>query len=184
MRQFAQIIICIVFCAALFGCSPNKIVQRVTATSNLNNLAINGEFMETTKDWEIIGEGINPYHPEDPGRAAFSIEDGNLKINISDPGSSIWSIMLYQSIDFKKGHTYTIKFDARADEPTTMVSNITQDNTWVNYSGDQSFVLSTDMQTYSFEFVPKEDITALFQLCLGNDKKTTISLEHVLVIEN
>ena len=169
--------------AVLVGCTSIGEIQKKSLNNTGNNLVKNGEFSETMKDWLIIGEGINHYHPEDPGRASFSIEDGILKVKIINPGISIWSIMLYQSIDFVKGHTYTISFDAKSEEQTTLVSNIVQDTTWINYSGDHTFVLSGSMKTYSYEYVASKNITALFQLCVGNDQATSIYLDNVLIIE-
>jgi hypothetical protein len=132
------------------------------------NLLENGDFQESLEHWIIIGNGTNPYHPEDPGRAAFEAKDGYLEISIRNPGKSIWSVMLCQSVVFEKGCSYRVSFTAKAESRFRIISNVTQDVTWTNFSGDNEFSLSAKPSDYSFEFTMSEGGPALVQFCLGS----------------
>ncbi len=131
------------------------------------NMLTNADFSDSLKGWMVVGKGKNVYHPQDPGRAEFGAENGMLEIVITDQGISIWSIMLYQEVQFKKGAPYVVSFKAKSDAPRKMISNITQDHTWKNVSGDKSFQLNEEIQEFSYQFVMTYDGAALFQFCLG-----------------
>ena len=151
---------------------------------NNQNLIKNGEFNFALENWLTIGQGNNPYHPEDPGRAGFNIEGGILEIDISNQGISIWSIMLYQRVIFRKGVTYSISFDAKSDSPVEILSNVCQEGgNWTNYSGDFKFELTETMSNYSYEFTMNTEGMALFQFCLGTLGTRKIFLDNIVLKE-
>jgi len=145
------------------------------------NLIRNGDFARALENWRTIGDGPNTYHPGDPGRAAFRVEDGSLAIEIRDQGTSIWSVMLYQGVPFEKGATYDVSFEAGSDSGVRVVSNVTQDGTWRNYSGDRSFKLTGKMAAYTYHFTMSEDGEALFQLCLGTSGTGKVRLGSIAI---
>ena len=152
------------------GTSDSIYLADIKSISFMNNpnLIKNGSFDSDLQNWIIIGDGPNPYHPEDPGRADFTIENGVVEIDIKNQGISIWSIMLYQRVTFEKGATYIISFDAKSDFETEIISNVAEENgNWTVYSGDKKFVLSNTMKTYSYQFTMSATGQALFQFCLG-----------------
>lgn len=104
--------------------------QAGSAHAANTNLIRNGDF-RSLEGWLTIGQGVNLYHSEDPGRADFKAEDGTLRIAIRNEGISIWSVMVYQKVEveLEKGATYEVGFRARSDAERQIVSNVTQDVT-------------------------------------------------------
>lgn len=145
------------------------------------NLLKNGDFSDSLKNWLLIGPGVNPYHPEDPGRAVFKVENGELEVNITNSGQSIYSIMLYQPVALKKDSTYIVTFQARSDSIIPIISNFTQDGSYTNFSGDREFKLTNVMTKYVYEFKMKQNLTLLFQFCLGNKGTGKIFLDSLEV---
>jgi hypothetical protein len=152
--------------------------QAGSAHAANTNLIRNGDF-RSLEGWLTIGQGVNLYHSEDPGRADFKAEDGTLRIAIRNEGISIWSVMVYQKVELEKGATYEAGFRARSDAERSIVWNVTQDVTWKNFSGDKVFKLTKTMATYSYEFTMDEGGPALFQFCLGKAGTGTIYLGDV-----
>jgi hypothetical protein len=151
------------------------------ASSNRSNLIRNGRFKNSWHDWLVIGLDKNPNHEEDPSRAVCSVADGGIELEIKNQGISPWSILLAQSIQLKKRTVYEISFEAKSDPDRTIVSNITQDETWKSYSGDQSFKLTQTMKRFTYQFSMDEDSAALFQLCLGMAGTGKIFIKNVTV---
>jgi hypothetical protein len=145
------------------------------------NLVKNGDFGKLLESWLTVGRGTNSYHPEDPGRAEFKVENGVLRVTIGDQGISIWSIMVYQSVVFEKGATYVVSFRARSDSDRRITSSVTQDETWTNFSGDRTFDLTKSMKDYSYEFTMGEQGPALVQFCLGKAGIGSVYLSKVAV---
>ena len=176
-----------VACLILFvtGCatSQNPVSQAESTTTPTRNpnLIQNGDFNNSLEHWSTIGQGTNPYHPGDPGQAAFKIEDGLLGIEIQNQGVSIWSVMLYQSVLFEKGAAYDISFDAKSDSEIQIISNVSQDGTWANFSGDKRFKLTNVMSSYSYQFTMSEDGAALFQLCLGTAGTGKVYFDNIVI---
>lgn len=167
------------------GCAttrnPESQGDSASARGRGPNLIRNGDFARALENWRTTGDRPNTYHPEDPGRAAFGIEDRSLAIEIRDQGISIWSVMLYQNVPFEKGATYDISFGAQSDSRVRIVSNVTQDGTWRNYSGDRSFKLTGEMTAYTYHFTMSEDGEALFQLCLGTSGTGKVRLGSIAI---
>jgi hypothetical protein len=158
-------------------------IAEIKSIAFISNLIKNGDFKDTLKNWSTIGIGTNPYHPADPGRAAFTVENGMLSIDIKNQGTGIYSIMLYQSVYFEKGATYNLSFDAKSDTPIEIISNITQDGTWRNFSGDIKFTLTNTVSSYSYNCTINEDGAALFQFCLGGIGTGKIYVDNIVVMK-
>lgn len=150
------------------GTSEAILLSDIKGISFKSNLIKNGDFNDSLKNWILIGKGINPYHPQDHGRADFSVINGVLTVNITNQGTWEFSIMVYQSVPFEKDASYIVTFDAMADSSVQIISNIVQDVTWTNFSGDIKCSLTTVMASYSYEFTMPAAGSALFQFCLGN----------------
>ncbi len=161
------------------GTSDSLSLSDIKGISFASNLVKNGDFNESKKYWTFIGEGENSYHPEDPGRADFTVADGVLSVNITNQGMWEYSIMVYQSVLFERGATYVVSFNAMADTSMDIVSNITQDVTWTNFSGDKTFHLTNVMASYSYQFTMPVAGAALFQFCLGNFGTRTIYIDNI-----
>ena len=164
------------------GQSTTFNLSEISSISFITNLIQNGDFNDSLDHWLMNGVGPNPYHPTDPGRADFTIENGILTIDIKDQGVDLWSVMLYQSVYFEKGVTYNITFEAKSDFPCEIISNITQDNTWINFSGNREFNLTNSMTTYSYEFTMPQNGPALFQYYLGIIGTGKIYFDNIVIV--
>ena len=160
-------------------CSDYVSVKNIRSSEA--NLLKNGNFSDSLKNWLFIGQGVNSYHPADPGRADFKVENGEIEVKIKNKGISIYSIMIYQSVVLKKDSTYTTSFYAKSDSVTSLISNFTQDGTYTNFSGDREFKLTNVMTKYSYDFKMTKDLTVLFQFCLGNKGTGSIFLDSLVV---
>jgi hypothetical protein len=174
-------------CALLLitGCAttrnPESQGNSAPARGRGPNLIRNGDFARALQNWSTLGDGPNTHHPDDPGRAAFKVEKGALSIEIRDQGISIWSVMLYQGVSFEKGATYDVSFEAESDSGVRVVSNVTQDGTWRNFSGDRSFKLTAAMTACTYHFTMSEGGEALFQLCLGTSGTGKVRLGSIAI---
>lgn len=181
MKKIAGIVLLLVILlgTAVYGKNVSATVK--TEPNITSNLIKNGDFSNSLKNWMTIGEGINPYHPADPGRAGFKIENGLLEIDIKNPGKSIWSVMLFQDVSFEKGASYSISFDAKSDPEMEIISNVCLDGIWTNLSGDNNFKLTSVMSGYTYKFDMSKGGLALLQFCLGNIGTGKVFLDNIVL---
>lgn len=166
------------------GTTDSLSFSDIKSITFISNLVKNGEFNSSLDNWILIGNGTNPYHPEDPGRADFAVANGVLSIDIKNQGTWEYSIMLYQSVLFEKGTKYTVSFDAMADSLMQIISNVTQDGSWKNYSGDKVFQATTTMSSYSYQFTMTDSGAALFQFCLGAAGTRNLHIDNIVITKS
>ena len=122
-------------------------------------------------------------------------ENGELKVAISSVGNKSYSPQVYQKdLLFENGSSYTVTFDARADEPRKMNVNIGKelsvDPWFINYVPVQTKDLTTEMQTYSITFTMTEatyaDGKIVFELgnIAGESAATNVYLDNVRITKN
>ncbi len=179
--HFALPIVWLAF--SLAGCAGARILPTASQDAPSVNVLKNGDFKSSLEYWSTIGQGVNPYHPADPGRADFQIDQGKLEIGITNPGVDVWSVMVYQSVVLEKGSTYRISFEASSTPDLTITSNITQDVTWTNISGDHIFPLTSILSNYSYEFTMSIQGAALLQFALGDIGIGRITLKNVVIVK-
>ncbi|MED9904984.1 MAG: carbohydrate binding domain-containing protein [Lachnospiraceae bacterium] len=136
------------------------------------NLLNNGDFsadesFTDKKDWEFltanggVGEAQNV---EINGEKA-------LKITTTNEGTVDYSVQLVQGpIALKQGNKYKISFEAWADSARNMKVLISApDLNYIRYWGDQTVALTTEKQTFSYEFDMTEagDANARFEMTFG-----------------
>lgn len=125
------------------------------------------------------------------GSAIFTVLNGELKIEVSDPGPDLWSIGLYQPrVNIREGYTYRVTFKARSEDERNITSYFGKAAPpWTDYGGDTvtGFTLSKEMTEYEYTFTsPHSDIKA--QMCfsfgnVGGQNATTIYLDDVVIQE-
>lgn len=82
------------------------------------NYVINGDFaaaedLNDDKDWIFLNAA--------GGKGTAAISNGQMSISTTNPGTEVYGAQLVQpNIPMKKGGTYTLTFDAYADEARTM----------------------------------------------------------------
>ncbi|MCQ2522032.1 MAG: family 16 glycosylhydrolase [Lachnospiraceae bacterium] len=145
------------------------------------NYVFNGDF----SDAEDLSDEENwQFLLFNGGAGEASIEDGVVTITSTDAGTEDYSVQFLQAnVPMKQGNTYRVTFDAKADEARTMITCVSAPNVgWIRYLPDTSLDLTTEWQTYTYEFEMKDnsDATARLEFNMGNQGSTaTIYLANV-----
>ncbi len=147
------------------------------------NLIYNGDFSEAEdltddKDWKfLLFQG---------GQGSAEIKDGTMIIKSQNEGQVDYSVQLVQpELPMIKGNKYRIAFDARASEQRDMIVCISAPtNGWIRYFKDTLMTLSTEWETYTFEFemTNKDDNNGRLEFNMGHRGSTAdINIKNVRV---
>ena len=149
------------------------------------NYVYNGDFasdedLADETDWQFLLflEGEGEAH----------IEDGMAVISSTNDGTEEYSVQFLQAdMPVLKGHTYRVTYEARADEARDMVVAVTAPNKgWSRYYPDTPVDLTTEWQTFTFEFTSdtKDDNFARLEYNLGNHGYTsTVYLRNISYVD-
>ncbi|MBD5095573.1 MAG: family 16 glycosylhydrolase [Lachnospiraceae bacterium] len=147
------------------------------------NYVINGDFsvaedLSDDKDWIFLNAA--------GGKGTATISNGQMSISTTNPGTEVYGVQLVQpNIPMKKGATYTLTFDAYADEARTMVVDVSApDRSWIRYMPDTTVNLTTTKQTYtySFKMTGEDDANARLEFNLGKTASTAgVKLSNVSI---
>jgi len=148
------------------------------------NFVVGGDFTDasidltTDEDWTfLLYEG---------GVGSASIHDDMIEITTDNQGTVDYSVQLvFWDIPFENGGTYRVTFDARADEDRNMISAVTAPFAdWIRYYPDTEFELTTEWQTYEYEFTmtERDDNRGRLEFNMGNrGSDATINITNVRV---
>jgi len=151
------------------------------------NLLTNAEFanaesLEDASGWEFLSANGGV------GSAQITSVDGNnvLEITTENAGTVDYSIQIVQGpIALKQGNKYKVTFDAWADEERVMKALISApDLNYIRYWGDQTVDLTTEKQTFTYEFdmTSTGDANSRFEMTFGNMGSTaTVYIDNVKV---
>lgn len=137
------------------------------------NYVINGDFaaaedLDDDKDWIFLNAA--------GGKGTAAISNGQMSISTTNPGTEVYGVQLVQpNIPMKKGGTYTLTFDAYADEARTMVVDVSApDRSWIRYMPDTTVNLTTTKQTYTYTFkmTGEDDANGRLEFNLGKTAST------------
>ena len=122
------------------------------------------------------------------GEGAAEIKDGEMIITSTNCGTEEYSVQLvHPDLPMRKGHKYKITFDIRADEDRKCIVCVSAPNAgWIRYFPDTSIDLTTEWQTFEFEFdmTEKDDNNGRLEFNMGKHGDTaTIHLTNVRVEE-
>ena len=133
------------------------------------NLIYNGDFAEAEdltddENWKfLLAQG---------GEGSAEIKDGVMIIKSEAEGSVDYSVQLVQpDLPMIKGKKYRITFDAYASEERDMIVCISAPTAgWIRYFPDTLMTLSTDWETYTFDFemMEKSDPNGRLEYNMGN----------------
>ncbi len=150
------------------------------ATGNYIN---NGDFataedLDDDSDWKFLTELS--------GEGTAEIKNNEMVICTTDAGTADYSIQLVQAgLPMQKGGKYKVTFDAYADEARTMITDISApDHNYTRYLPDTTVELTTEKQTYTYEFqmTGSDDANGRLEFNLGNTASTaTVHLSNVRV---
>ena len=147
--------------------------QSFAEADESGNYIVNGDFVEAEdlvadENWQFLIAGT--------GKGNAEISDGMININTENAGDLEYSIQLVQpKLPMINGNQYKISFDAYADEDRNMIVGISApDNGWIRYFPDTSVALTTDKQTYEFEFTMAndDDANGRLEFNMGNQGST------------
>lgn len=115
------------------------------------NLIYNGDFAEAEDLADDINWKFLLFHG---GEGSAEIKDGTIIITSQKEGTEEYSVQLVQpELPMIKGKKYKITFDAYAAEERDIVVCVSAPtNGWIRYFPDTLMTLSTDWETYTFEF--------------------------------
>ncbi|MBP0960324.1 MAG: family 16 glycosylhydrolase, partial [Oscillospiraceae bacterium] len=127
---------------------PEKNFREPTADGNL---IYNGDF----KDVEPLDDETNWFFLLfQNGQGAAEIKDETLIITSEAEGDVDYSVQLVQpELPMIKGKKYRLTFDARADEERDIVVCVSAPTAgWIRYLPDTTQTISTEWETYTFDF--------------------------------
>ena len=149
------------------------------------NFIRNGNFAEAEDltddvDWKFL--------LFNDGEGAAEIKDGEMIITSTNCGTEEYSVQLvHPDLPMRKGHKYKITFDIKADEARKCIVCVSAPNAgWIRYFPDTSIDLTTEWQTFEFEFdmTEKDDNNGRLEFNMGKHGDTaTIHLTNVRVEE-
>ncbi|MCM8901468.1 family 16 glycosylhydrolase [Caldicoprobacter algeriensis] len=125
------------------------------------NLILNGGFEEGLEGWKIHNQGV---YESWAGLADFSVENGELKVEIKQVGWAWWHIQLYQEPIEVAAGTYKISFDMRSDIKRTVYVELVNSGTEI-----LEFVVDNAMKTYEAIIEVPSDGSYKFMFGLGRE---------------
>ncbi|MBQ8728088.1 MAG: family 16 glycosylhydrolase [Oscillospiraceae bacterium] len=149
------------------------------------NLIYNGDF----KDAEPLDDETNWFFLLfQNGQGAAEIKDETLIITSEAEGDVDYSVQLVQpELPMIKGKKYRLTFDARADEERDIVVCVSAPTAgWIRYLPDTTQTISTEWETYTFDFEmkDKDDNNGRLEYNLGHRGSTaTFYLKNVRIEE-
>lgn len=141
--------------------------------------AIGIEEVPNTSYWTFL---------EGPGGiATVNVDEGVMHVQIEDGGTTDYSVQLLQApIHLEKGAKYKASFDMKAENPREIKLKIGGDGDrgWTDYAAIAPFKVSTEMESYEFEFTMKydTDVKARFEFNMGLDNND-IWIDNVKLIK-
>ena len=111
-------------------------------------------------------------YTQDGGVASFGPKDGEVTVNITNPGSVEFSVQYQQkNITLKKDHPYWVHFKASAAVDKAVKVGVMEDRTWHWFKGATN-VVGTDEKEINVFFTSDIDSNAVcFQINLGMIEK-------------
>ena len=152
----------------------------------------NGDFSKAD-DLSGKGDSTWKFETQQGGKGNAAIVDDEkltkaVKISTTEAGTEDYSIQLVQpNVPVKKGGTYKVTFDAYAASERTMKVDVSApDYNYARYMQDTVVNLTTDKQTYTYDFTVKDhdDANARLEFNLGNTASTAdVYIGNVTIVK-
>lgn len=115
------------------------------------NYISNGDFADVE---DLTDNGSWQFLTTSEGEAAAEIQGGEISIQTVSEGTEDYSVQLVQgNLPIQRQGVYRLSFDAYADADRTMKVGVTApDREYKRYLEDQTVNLTTEKQTFTFEF--------------------------------
>jgi len=164
MSRFMRVVLCAL---AVYSFST---ILSAEPSAHGNNFLPNGDFSQGTEGWVFWT------HPDTTG--TFTIQNGAAEFSVDKLGSP-WSVgCLHPDIKIENGRTYEASFEAKADPPSTLISQLQLNKEpWTAYSRMRSFPLTSQLTryTYTFTMTFPTDEKAMFQFLFTTTGRFTIA---------
>lgn len=129
--------------------------------------------------------------PEFGGAGNLTVDeiDGRkyAKTEITNPGSQLYSLQMIQNISLANGGKYKVSFDAKSTAPRNIMvkTGAGASRGWVKYSNEESFKLTSELQSYEFTFdmLNETDIASRLEFNLGGNGTNPVWIGNVRVID-
>ncbi|NMF03567.1 carbohydrate binding domain-containing protein [Clostridium beijerinckii] len=137
----------------------------------------NGDFSLGYNYWQTMDNQGTP-----ASKADFSITDDANKaaaIDVKALGDSNWNVMLYSNdMKLSKGVSYTLEFDAWADQARDIVAKIEENANYTSYTS-KTLSLKPDKQHVILNFTMPKDDTAQLKFCMGNTSSPALGKVYI-----
>jgi beta-glucanase (GH16 family) len=118
---------------------------------------------------------------EDVGGVPFA------KTQVTNPGNALWALQLIQNVSIAEGGTYKVSFDAKSDTTRNMMTKVSggAERGYANYSGEQTILLTNEVQSYEYTFTHRQDtdIAARLEFNMGANGNGPVWIGNVRVEE-
>ena len=152
----------------------------------------NGDFSKAD-DLSGKGDSTWKFETQQGGQGNAAIVDDEkltkaVKISTTEAGTEDYSIQFVQpNVPVKQGGTYKVTFDAYAASERTMKVGVSApDYNYARYMQDTLVNLTTDKQTYTYDFTVKDhdDANARLEFNLGNTASTAdVYIGNVTIVK-
>jgi len=162
-----------------YDMNVTKPVKEYRQPNEDGNYINNGDFskeLDRKVDWT--------FYKANGGAGSAKVSKGELVIKTEKEGTEDYSVQIFQAdIPQINGHRYKVTFDMRADEDRKAIVCVSAPTSgWIRYLEDTEFDVTTEMQTYTFEYemTEKDDNNGRLEFNLGNRGSTaTIYISNV-----
>lgn len=166
-----------------YDMNVEKPKKEFRAPDESGNYINNGDFaaeLDKASDWT--------FYQASGGKGEATVSNGELIITTDEEGSEDYSVQVFQAdIPQIKGHKYRVTFDMKADEARKAIVCVSAPTAgWVRYLPDTEFDVSTEMETYTFEYemTEKDDTNGRLEFNLGHRGSTaTVHIANVRLEE-
>ena len=148
------------------------------------NYVYNGQFDTNLEYWDF-----QPFEPSDlfGGAGEVSVVDGEANVTISDPGDQPYAVQFVQpNLPLENGERYKLSFDARSSGDRGMVVNVSgPEQGFARYLSDKSIDLSSNYQTYSYEFDMENgtDPHSRIEFNMGQSSDLPVWIDNVSLVK-
>ncbi|WP_368505934.1 carbohydrate binding domain-containing protein [Alkalihalophilus sp. As8PL] len=123
----------------------------------------NGDFTSGSSHWDTHIQGN---YGDSSSAGEFKVENGEARFFVEDTGANPWDIMFFQeNLSVKAGKTYIVEFDAKSSIDRKI--EVAVENANYHRYLSEEISLTSDMETFSFEFVMSEDDIVGLKYLLG-----------------
>ncbi|MBN2618834.1 MAG: glycoside hydrolase family 9 protein [Spirochaetales bacterium] len=161
----------------LLSCKTSN--QEIAVEDNYyEELIINGDASNGTEKWGLY---VNP-----PGKGVMANTNGEIEYKIDKTGSDKWHIQAhYAGLTFIKGAHYKLKVDMSSSIPRPAQIRIQKDSDPYTAYLEKDIELTTEMQTFTYEFEMQEESDEFSKLCFNLGMFPDITTEqHSIKVDN